>query len=458
MHYIFYTYLIIMNLLLMTFNSDTFASVFQAYGSPQNNSHTFQLPDNSDRYYNHIITVDINVNSRYQLYDDKNNKLNGTHFKNGAFSHSTSIKIVVDTISHVYQCKLTVWAYAKQLSTPTVEAMSFHVARIKQNTNLRETIKANMRYRHIGAENWLENADADLKVYFSDEVYEAQLYHNITELGVTIESPIVVVKEHWKQMTDFLRINMEELAVYNTFSANFGERFLGDGIFSATIESIDNNHRTFIQLNLFASTLFYSKNLLRSGERYLFNFMVTSLSRKKSSDHVSITREFVVPRHSDESQSQNKEWISKFGNGLKFSSAGKSSSWDTVEEYKLQLQPNGWFILEIIRRNKDSKRLAGTFHLLETRSDAHSLSLYPLIKDKYLAREVVAIEGDDSGAHQALLLAEIINEIGSYLPHRSDCRLVCKYWYRSLPVKISAEIGMACNLRIFGQQKLLYKI
>jgi hypothetical protein len=431
---------------------------FKHFGTSTNNTFTFQLPKNDNKYHYHLVTVKIDDPKLFwRIFDDNNKELGDLHFKNGELTNITALKIIVDGHSSLFALEVTIICLTKQsrssapvLSAPAVEAQSFHSAKIiPQDSRIVRQLK--LKYRLYGTENWIEKEDMIIKVQYADEVYEAQLYHHIEELGVTIESPIIVVKEHWKQMSKFLRINREELHVLKTFSANFYERFVGDGIFSTTIERIGSTRDTII-LNSFASTLFFSKQRLLPGERYLFKFFVPSLSRPRSTDYVSISQEFTVPPELEYSPAQTEQWITKFGNGtLKFSGASK------IREFSLT--PNGWFTLEISRSSKNPpKILAGTCRQLTTGSEFISLALRPLIKDKYIERNPLVIEGDESGAPEILLLAEIVLQILSGLPS-GNTRLVCKYWYQLLPLQFSVRVeATSCVVQFAGESSVLKKV
>ena len=441
----------------------------ECFKKTDKNVHSFSIPSHDRKYHHHIVSVEINQpHLTWLLLDQNNNELQGLHFINGAFNNTAVLQLVVNNgKSELYQCKISITCYSKHLAAPVIEAKSFHMALIKPSIACHKPI--HMRYRLQGTETWINSEDSVIKVMHSEEVYEAQLYHNIVELGITIESPIIVVKEHWKEISKFLRINLEALAVTKTFAANFGDSILlVDGEYNATIEHIgdnnnnnNNNNKEVIPLTAVAS-IFHSTNPLRPGESYLFKFVVTSLEKLQTSDYVAITREFQVPYD----QYSPPGWMhSRFGNApLQFSTrrAQQTTQWNLVNEYKMCIYNNGWFVLETTKAIKDKttkSSLAGTFRVIAIKSDLLLLSCYPAIKDKYFRREPLVLEGDNSGAHVTLLLAEIVVEIIGYLAPSNHFRLVCKYWSQLLPLRFTAEISQdSCQLFLPKVTAVLYKL
>lgn len=431
----------------------------ECFKKTDKNIHSFSIPSHCGKYHHHIVSVEINQpHLIWLLLDQNNNELQGLHFINGAFNNTTALQLVVNGKSELYQCKISITCYSKHLAAPVIEAKSFHMALIKPSIACQKPL--HMRYRLQGTETWIISEDSVIKVIHSEEVYEAQLYHNIVELGITIESPIIVVKEHWKVISKFLRINLEELAVAKTFAVNFGDIILVDGEYNATIEHIGDNNKEVIPLTA-AAPIFHSTNPLRPGESYLFKFVVTSLERLQTSNYVAITREFQVPHDQDSPPGWSH---SQFGNApLQFSTrrAQQTTQWSLVNEYKMCIYTNGWFVLETTKASKDKTKssLAGTFGVTAIKSDLLLLSCYPVIKDKYFRREPLVLEGDNSGAHVTLLLAEIVVEIIGYVAPSNHFRLVCKYWSQLLPVRFTAEISHdSCQLFLPKVTAILYKL
>lgn len=407
------------------------------------------MPKNDNKYYYYCMKLKVNDPKLVcRVLDNQYRELKDLHFKNEDPSNPTALTISVKGNSDLFTLDITITRYAKRLSTPIMEAQSFHTVKISPRVSVTKT-PLKLRYRLFGTEEWLITDDGIIKVQYNDDVYEAQLHYDIQEFGVTIESPIIVVKQHWKQMQKFLRINREELATKNTFSANFNDRCLAYGTYTATLEHIDSTDSTkdIITLNSLASTIFYSSRPLKAGERYLFKFFVTSLSRPRSADVLKISKEFTVPPELNSSPAQTEAWIAKFGKDpLKYSNS----------KFTLSLNPNGWFTLNSLHTTP-RKALAGSFHLLAAGSE-DSLELYPLIKDKYIERAPLAFEGDESDAPVPLRIPEILLHILGALPFSSN-RLVCKFWCRILPLRLLITIDTSkCVLKFIGDDCTLSKL
>lgn len=333
---------------------------------------------------------------------------------------------------------------------PILEPLSFHQVRIAPGLSCAESPK--MRYRLQGTDDWTNADDLKLTVKFKDQIYEAQLYYEITELSVTIESPIVTIKEHWKELSSYLRIDMEELALKRTVSVNFGEQFLGNAIYTASIERIGDT-KEIIPLRSFASTLLYSNTSLRPGEEYVFKFQVTSLNRPRTSDYVAITTKFVVPADHDHSSAEAKEaWTDLFGKTpveydyyRVISNSYATWSFNTASKgAKLQFYPHGWYVYETKVEDKTTTKrsIAGSYHIHSFGSDSFNVLMCPLIKDKYVLRKPLVLEGENSDAHNALLITDVVLEIAKYLPELKDLRLVCKCWFEVFPLTMSAVIKL----------------